>query len=257
MSASLDCPCPDCLISDDLFSSFSFVNSEKRTQVLPHMPPDRRKFVHDVRCHFFFVIPFFKRVKISLLASGCLQDGHPNGGPGTASEVGHPLVKCFLEANLLNLSFFSSSSVQLLRRSDTRTPSPLLSTYIATTTAPPASLGKLADLRAMRGAAASTSSSASSSSWRVAGSGNGSAGLSSSSSSRPVAPVVGQRGWASVIAQQAGVLPAAAVMVDRPLSTPLIGGSGTGSRTASPVPLPLPAESGPLKNVPDSWEDDA
>lgn len=25
-----------------------FVQSEKRTQVLPHMPPERRKFVHDV-----------------------------------------------------------------------------------------------------------------------------------------------------------------------------------------------------------------
>jgi len=166
--------------------------------------------------------------------------------------------------------------VQLLRSSDTRTPSPLLSTYIATTATtttapPPASLGKLADLRAMRGAAAaagvassssSPSSGSGSGSWRVAGSGgNGSAGLSStSSSSRPIAPVVGQRGWASVIAKQAGglPLPAAATTVERPLSrsfTPLIGGSGSGSRTASPVPLPV--ESGPLKNVPDSWEDDA
>jgi transcriptional repressor NF-X1 len=25
-----------------------FVGSTKRTQVLPHMPPERRKFVHDV-----------------------------------------------------------------------------------------------------------------------------------------------------------------------------------------------------------------
>ena len=110
----------------------------------------------------------------------------------------------------------------------------------------------------MRGAAAavaptSSSPSSGSSSWRAAGSGNG-----LSSSSRPVAPVVvGQRGWASVIARQAGGLPAAAMTVDQPGSTPLIGGSGIGSRTASPVPLPLPVESGPLKNVPDSWEDDA
>jgi len=28
---------------------FSFVTSSKRSQVLPHMPPERRKFVHDVR----------------------------------------------------------------------------------------------------------------------------------------------------------------------------------------------------------------
>jgi hypothetical protein len=94
----------------------------------------------------------------------------------------------------------------------------------------------------------------SSGSWRVAGGGNGSAGLASS---RPVAPV-GQRGWASVIAKQAGGLSAAATTVDQPLSrslTPLIGGSGTGSRAASPVPLP--ADSGPRENVPDSWEDDA
>ncbi len=152
--------------------------------------------------------------------------------------------------------------MQLLRRLDTRTPSPLLSTYIATT-APPPSLGKLADLRAVRGAAAAAATSSSgvpasltpssgSGSWRVAGSGNGSTGLSSS---RPVA-TVGQRGWASVIAKQADGLPAAATTVDQPLSrslTPLIGGS----RTASPVPVPLPAESGPRKNVPDSWEDDA
>lgn len=33
---------------------FRFVTSGKRTQVLPHMPPDRRKFVHDVR----YKLPF-------------------------------------------------------------------------------------------------------------------------------------------------------------------------------------------------------
>lgn len=31
------------------FLRHSFVASERKTQVLPHMPPDRRKFVHDVR----------------------------------------------------------------------------------------------------------------------------------------------------------------------------------------------------------------
>lgn len=36
-----------------------FVVSEKRTNVLPHMPPDRRKFVHDVCATtqvFFFLL---------------------------------------------------------------------------------------------------------------------------------------------------------------------------------------------------------
>lgn len=32
-----------------------FVSSPKRTQVLPHMPPERRKFVHDVSDHFYSV----------------------------------------------------------------------------------------------------------------------------------------------------------------------------------------------------------
>lgn len=31
-----------------------FVSSQKKSQVLPHMPPDRRKFVHDVR----YILPF-------------------------------------------------------------------------------------------------------------------------------------------------------------------------------------------------------
>ena len=30
------------------FYLFRFVNSDKKNQVLPHMPPERRKFVHDV-----------------------------------------------------------------------------------------------------------------------------------------------------------------------------------------------------------------
>ena len=28
---------------------YRFIASDKKTQVLPHMPPERRKFVHDVR----------------------------------------------------------------------------------------------------------------------------------------------------------------------------------------------------------------
>lgn len=40
-----------------------FVSSPKRTQVLPHMPPERRKFVHDVSDHF---IVFDKRLELKL-----------------------------------------------------------------------------------------------------------------------------------------------------------------------------------------------
>ncbi|KAG5648925.1 hypothetical protein DXG03_000274 [Asterophora parasitica] len=81
-----------------------FVNSEKKTQVLPHMPPERRKFVHDLAAIY--------RMDTQMV------DEEPY------------------------------RSVRLLRRLDTRIPSPLLSGNIASAPAPtPPNLGKLADLR--------------------------------------------------------------------------------------------------------------
>ncbi|KAF8872738.1 hypothetical protein BD779DRAFT_1613762 [Infundibulicybe gibba] len=79
-----------------------FVEGEKRTQVLPHMPPERRKFVHDLASVY--------RMDTQMV------DQEPH------------------------------RSVQLIRRIDTRVPAPLLSTHIASS-APPPSLGKLADLK--------------------------------------------------------------------------------------------------------------
>jgi hypothetical protein len=41
-----------CFVSVLMNWSLRFITSGKRTQVLPHMPLDRRKFVHDVRYYF-------------------------------------------------------------------------------------------------------------------------------------------------------------------------------------------------------------
>jgi len=43
-----------------------FVTSQKKSQVLPQMPPDRRKFVHDVRCLFPFI---YRMLMMNLLFS--------------------------------------------------------------------------------------------------------------------------------------------------------------------------------------------
>lgn len=141
-------------------------------------------------------------------------------------------------------------SVQLLRRIDTRIPSPLLSTYIASTPPPP-SLGKLANLRTIRGGTspslgAPTPSNASSASSSRAG--NDSATLAPS----PQAPILigNQRGWASVIAKPPA---SAAIKSQSTSSTPVqdsLAGSA-GSRVASPAPL-----STGVDYVPDNWEED-
>ena len=53
------------MLKYDVFFS-RFITSEKRTNVLPHMPPDRRKFVHDVCIpnpfSFFITILLFSPV---------------------------------------------------------------------------------------------------------------------------------------------------------------------------------------------------
>ncbi|KAF7289901.1 R3H domain-containing protein [Mycena indigotica] len=87
-----------------------FVASEKKTQVLPHMPPERRKFVHDVASVY--------RMDTQMV------DQEPH------------------------------RSVQLIRRYDTKLPTPLLSSIVGTATAAHAGaggLGKLADLRGAGG----------------------------------------------------------------------------------------------------------
>ncbi|KAK0192391.1 hypothetical protein F5146DRAFT_1102355 [Armillaria mellea] len=81
-----------------------FVGSGKKTQVLPHMPPDRRQFVHELANVY--------RIDTQMV------DQEPN------------------------------RSVQLIRRIDTRIPSPLLSSHVAPTRPPSRpNLGKLGNLR--------------------------------------------------------------------------------------------------------------
>ncbi|KAG2150355.1 uncharacterized protein EDB93DRAFT_1205209 [Suillus bovinus] len=88
-----------------------FITSDKRTQVLPHMPPERRKVVHDLASIY--------RMDTQMV------DQEPH------------------------------RSVQLIRRVDTRIPTPLLSASLPS----PAVLGKLADLRAPKVMSSVTSGS--------------------------------------------------------------------------------------------------
>lgn len=90
-----------------------FITSDKRTQVLPHMPPERRKFVHDLASIY--------RMDTQMV------DQEPH------------------------------RSVQLIRRVDTRIPTPLLSASLPSPS--PAVLGKLGDLRAPKAVSSVTSGS--------------------------------------------------------------------------------------------------
>ncbi|KAG2140668.1 hypothetical protein DEU56DRAFT_885849 [Suillus clintonianus] len=92
-----------------------FITSDKRTQVLPHMPPERRKFVHDLASIY--------RMDTQMV------DQEPH------------------------------RSVQLIRRVDTRIPTPLLSASLPSPSPSPAVLGKLADLRAPKAVSSVTSGS--------------------------------------------------------------------------------------------------
>lgn len=92
-----------------------FITSDKRIQVLPHMPPERRKFVHDLASIY--------RMDTQMV------DQEPH------------------------------RSVQLIRRVDTRIPTPLLSASLPSSSPSPAVLGKLADLRAPKPVSSVTSGS--------------------------------------------------------------------------------------------------
>ncbi|KAF5350789.1 hypothetical protein D9758_010328 [Tetrapyrgos nigripes] len=214
-----------------------FVTSSKKSQVLPHMPPDRRKFVHDLANVY--------RMDTQMV------DQEPK------------------------------RSVQIIRRIDTRIPTPTLSAYLINlglgpSHAPTSSLGKLADLRggSTIHSPSPTVAASSTSAWR---SGSPATVTSSSSSTIP------NRGWTSVVGAGAG----------RPsgLSSTGTGTGGGGSvspwnisRAASPSPqtstqtrginaaaatsvphpnrtpeaaVPAPAPSGSDEPVPDNWEDEA
>ncbi|KAF8805762.1 hypothetical protein BYT27DRAFT_7036688, partial [Phlegmacium glaucopus] len=118
-----------------------FITSEKRTNVLPHMPPDRRKFVHDLASVY--------RMDTQMI------DQEPH------------------------------RSVQVIRRIDTRIPTPLLSTFIA----PAPGLGKLADFRALKSTSPSTTS------WRSTAATSTPSTKLTQGSTTPT-----KRGWTSVVA---------------------------------------------------------
>ncbi|KAF8157144.1 hypothetical protein B0H34DRAFT_712422 [Crassisporium funariophilum] len=193
-----------------------FVASEKRTQVLPHMPMERRKFVHDLANIY--------RIDTQMV------DQEPH------------------------------RSVQLLRRIDTRVPAPVLSIFIGSS-APPPNLGKLADLRAIRGSQ--------SPSWRPTGT---TSAHPPSKPSTPVnapqvgsGPVQAQRGWTSVVARAGPSSSLAAPKPTASLAGLTVGSTGVGASSstshggsASVSRLASPANVPPVSNVavPESWEDD-
>ncbi|TFK63598.1 hypothetical protein BDN72DRAFT_963814 [Pluteus cervinus] len=180
-----------------------FVTSDKRVQVLPHMPPERRKFVHDLAIAY--------RVDTQMI------DQEPH------------------------------RSVQLIRRVDTRVPSPLLSQYL-TTLGPSVNLGKLADLRNVGVSPASTGTSTPvGGSWR---SGSTSTLLaptpSSSLASAIAAPkpmgwgsrpsnVVTPKGWTAAVAGGSGASssPTPGRSINSTPVTAATGGSRLGSAATS------------------------
>ncbi|KAG6835541.1 hypothetical protein H0H93_000392 [Arthromyces matolae] len=172
-----------------------FVTSQKKTQVLPHMPPERRKFVQDLAAVY--------RVDTEMV------DQEPN-----------------------RRTMFSivPYSVRLIRRLDTRIPSPLLSATVAASAPVPAapSLGKLADLRSV-------------SSWRVP------TPVSHKPMSKPIAS--GTSLWRP--------RESASTRIAADLKPPSGSTSMAATRASSPA-QPTVQMDGPSTPtaVPDSWEDD-
>lgn len=146
-------------------------------------------------------------------------------------------------------------SVQLLRRVDTRIPTPLLSSYITTVASPP-SLGKLADFRNIR--------ATQSPSWRSLGASNTPAPRPQSAGASTSSTTANSRGWTSVVAKSTTPTPMpppapAALANPRPAAT-LVGTSAAAltSRHASPAGFASHTRppSASAASVPDNWEDD-
>ena len=181
----------------------SFLSSDKKSQILPHMPEQKRKFVHDLAAVY--------RMNTQMV------DQEPH------------------------------RSVQLLRRLDSRIPSPLLSASI---TPSAAGLGKLTDLRAP-GPGMQTLSRP---------------GSAARMSPAPVQPVAGSsgRGWTSVVSrppQSASPTPSSWGATPERAKTPVRSSPAPAPPRAVPAtvtPAPAPATQ-PLSptDVPDDWEDAA
>ncbi|KAJ7145342.1 hypothetical protein C8R43DRAFT_546162 [Mycena crocata] len=173
-----------------------FVAGEKKMQVLPHMPPERRKFVHDVATVY--------RMDTQMV------DQEPH------------------------------RSVQLLRRFDTKVPSPSLSAALAASVPP--SLGKLADLRI-----GSSPSPSAGSSWRA------------NTATKPTAaPASAPRAWG---AATANTTVARAPTSRAPVVSAQISQEQPAQAVRAPVvppPSSLPALTPQTPtDVPEDWEDDA
>ncbi|KAL4253098.1 NFX1 family protein [Abortiporus biennis] len=142
-------------------------------------------------------------------------------------------------------------SVQLIRRIDTRVPSPSLSTFIASSsTSSPHGLGKLTDLRASTASIVRPSPS-------------------HSHSSSPVPFGSGPRGWTSIVSrsQQSTPKPETPTAwltgggggsrpIQRNLSPALSVPAARSSHTAPSTPAVPPPVQQPTEDVPDNWEDD-
>lgn len=157
-------------------------------------------------------------------------------------------------------------SVQVIRRIDTRIPTPLLSTFM-TPAAHGSGLGKLADFRAVK--ANTQSSSSSSPSWRPTAAVPPATTKSwnTTTQTQGFSNAPKQRGWTSVVASGASTSSAAAaantsthsssVFAPKPTSSEepvsnssTLGGVGSSlSRTVSPAHFPS-------EPVPEDWEDD-
>lgn len=111
-----------------------FVKSERKTQVLPHMPPEKRKFVHDVSVP----LPLS-----SLIYNLALMDSHSWTRTHGLALINSQLAAVYrMDTQMVDQE--PRRSVQLIRRIDTRVPAPLLSATLA----PAQSLGRLHNLKA-------------------------------------------------------------------------------------------------------------
>lgn len=189
--------------------SFSFLSSDKKSQILPHMPETRRKFVHDVSKyrsdrHLHTYLSIFAVIKLAAIyrMDSQMVDQEPH------------------------------RSVQLIRRIDSRIPSPLLSSMIPP---PGLGLGKLTDLRAPVAQPFHTG--------------------------RPPLPSVTppSRGWTSVVNRSAQASPAPRVWTAPGNSQrPPAASVPRAQSRASPAPPPTAPQtlSSAAADVPDNWEDD-
>ena len=215
--------------------------------MLPHMPPERRKFVHDVSGFTCLLVAWL--MTKSLFSSRAFIGWTRRWWTKSLTEGQFVLPRSDRARHRANPILIS---VQLLRRVDTRVPTPLLSTVIGTS-APPPSLGKLADLRALKSAGAG---GAQSPSWRPALAPTPKPAPQSTSGGPP-------RGWTSVVARPSS---AAATPLVAPKPTTSLGGLSTSlgglARTPTPTHASALRRETPVDRasssvpVPDNWEDD-